>query len=112
MCRGSGTGDSGSTQRHWLEYSFAISLRPANQARYLRVVSGSIVSVDGRSSVSRLRRASPTKVGRECKLGRARLRRAPHFVMSSEYASPARTETSLCHRSEERRVGKEVRERW
>jgi len=47
--------------------------------------------------VSRLRRASPTKVGRECKLGRARLRRASHFVMSSEYASPARTETSLCH---------------
>jgi hypothetical protein len=33
--------------------------------------------------VSRLHRASPAKVGRECKLGRARLRR-PHFVMSSE----------------------------
>jgi hypothetical protein len=50
---------SRSTQRHWLKYSFAISLRPANQARYLRVVSGSIVSVDGRIGVRRLRRASP-----------------------------------------------------
>jgi hypothetical protein len=50
---------SRSTQRHWLKYSFAISLRPANQARYLRVVSGSIVSVDRRSGVRRLRRASP-----------------------------------------------------
>jgi hypothetical protein len=34
--------------------------------------------------VSQLRRASPTKVGRECKLGRARLRRPSHFVLSSE----------------------------
>jgi hypothetical protein len=54
-----GSGSSRSTQRHWLKYSLAISLRPANQACYLRVVSGSIVSVDRRSGVRWLRRASP-----------------------------------------------------
>jgi len=58
-CRGSGAGGSRSTQRHWLKYSFAISLRPANQTRYLRVVSGSVIRVNGRNGVRWLRRASP-----------------------------------------------------
>src|SRR6266550_2570534 len=58
-CRGGGAGDSRSTQGHWLKYSFAISLRPANQTRYLRVVSGGVVSFDRRSGVRRLRRACP-----------------------------------------------------
>src|SRR5207248_4994903 len=50
-CRGSGPGGSRSTQGHWLKYSFAISLRPANQVSYLRVVSGSVVSVDGQRNL-------------------------------------------------------------
>src|SRR4029077_7729179 len=45
-CSRGGPGGSRSTQRHWLKYSLTISLRPPNQARYLRVVSGSIVSAD------------------------------------------------------------------
>ena len=44
-------GDSRPTQGHWLKYSFAISLRPANQVSYLRVVSGSVVSVDGQRNL-------------------------------------------------------------
>src|SRR5205085_5449655 len=50
-CGGSGPGGSRSTQGHWLKYSFAISLRPANQVSYLRVVSGSVVSVDGQRNL-------------------------------------------------------------
>ena len=50
-CRGRGPGRSRSTQGHWLKYSFAISLRSANQVNYLRVVSGSVVSVDGRRNL-------------------------------------------------------------
>src|SRR5207253_1379518 len=51
-CRGGGTGGSRSPQEHRLKYSFAISLRPANQASYLRVVSGSVVSVDGQRNLA------------------------------------------------------------
>src|SRR4029077_6755824 len=50
-CGGGGPGGSRSTQRHWLKYSFTISLRLPNQARYLRVVSGSIVCVDQRRNL-------------------------------------------------------------
>src|SRR5207245_593888 len=37
-CRGRGPGRSRSTQGHWLKYSFAISLRSANQVNYFPVV--------------------------------------------------------------------------
>ena len=49
--------DSRSPQGHRLKYSLTISLRPEHQARYLRVVSRSLVDVDGRS-VDALRRTS------------------------------------------------------
>ena len=62
-CRGRGPGRSRSRQGHWLKYSFAISLRPANQVSYLRVVSGSAVSVDGqRNPVSAVLPRRPTIV--------------------------------------------------